>query len=158
MICTVINERQSPLGKECAQFTPSAVEQRTNDSSVPRVHARQPARTRTAQKSKEKRLGLIVAGMAHRDRVSGEMPARSTEEFVARSPRSTLDRMSFAPRALRDGLTFDKEGPAQLLSHRSAERFVATSVLPQLMIEMRDPHDRQLTGVLQHPQQMRERD
>jgi hypothetical protein len=122
------------------------------------VHRREPARTGSSEKSKQERLGLIVARMPQGDHVGLELIASPDEEFVTRISTGVFNGFPLTAGTRADVVALDEERITESVRTRSAKTLVAVGILPELMIEMRDAGDRQLSGSMQVVQQVQERD
>ena len=79
----------------------AAFNERAHDRPRARVDPAQSARTRAANQPQQKRLGLIVAGVADGDAIGAQPAGRAGEERVARVVRGAFDATLRDSRAIR---------------------------------------------------------
>jgi len=115
------------------------------------------AGARTAEKAQEKRLRLIVEGMAYGDSLRAELCRLGFEELVAGVPALVLDRALAFACALGHVGTARCEGKRQPFRERAAERLVLFGLRAKAVVQVgenqRDPEAR-----FQLEEELRERD
>jgi hypothetical protein len=142
----VVQIRDLPGFEVLAELVTAAVEDRPHNRAVARVDSGEAFRSGAADKAQQKRLRLIVACVAQGDNVRAEPDPRALEELVARLVAGHFNGSPPAPGARRNILTIHGKRHGQGSGDRCRELFVACSVRPELMVEVRDTHQAQFTG------------
>src|SRR6185503_4858716 len=113
-------------------------EKRPNHQARSGMHPAQATRTRAAKQPQQKRLGLIVAGMAHRHNRGAQPRGGAAKKLVTRGVGGLLDRyagLASEPSHL-DALHVDVDGARG--GQPPAELLVPVGLgAAKLMIEMR---------------------
>ena len=122
------------------------------------MHRRQASGAGAPQQPQQKRLRLIVARVADGDAVGVEVRARAIEKLVTRRMRRVLDGAPLAGGAEAHVLALDQNRPGRSLRPATRQNCSSRSACgAKLMIEVREPGDRQFAGRLELAQQVRER-
>jgi hypothetical protein len=135
----------------------AACKQRTDDVAISGVHGGQAFRAGASQQPQQKGFGLVVAGVTHSNAIGAEVRQRSAEKFVARGAGRMFNRSSIFLRAGADVFSIDENRNVASGGKLNAERLVTGRLIPQLMIEVREPREDELPCRVDLAQQMHER-
>jgi hypothetical protein len=147
----IVDKRHPPSFEVLAEFTPAAVEQRSNDVPVARVHAGESARAGTPHKPEQKRFRLVVAGMPQGHDIGTEVTPSPREELVPGRARGVLERSPLETRPRQDILTIGEEGPRPRAGHFTAELLFLAGGRSELVVEVGDSGNRELVRQVQLP-------
>jgi len=107
VVCFVVDKGNRLFTEERLQVRAPAVEQRPNQVCASRVHRTKSSRSRPPKKSEQKRLRLIVAGMAKRDHVSAELDPRPLQKRMPNRSRCVFNGPIFLVSQLPDVRTIN---------------------------------------------------
>ena len=158
IIRLVVDVCQVPLVEILPQLQPATVEDGTDNRAVPRIHCRQPARSRSADQPQQQCLGLVVARVAQRNDVGAKLPPDALEELVSLAPRGVLERPALEPRPRSNVPAIRGKGHVERTRDRSREVLVPFRIAAELMIEVRCPDQTHVASRVELAQDDREGD
>ena len=134
-----------PLAQIGPQVRPRHVDQRPDDRVATGVNRAQASQPRPSGQLQNKRLRLVIFGMADRDDICSRLTRGAPEEVVPDSPPGILEREPLAGCIAGHIEGFHDEGKAATGREVAAKRFILLGVRANLMIQVGNAGDPEAT-------------
>lgn len=132
----IVHPRFAKAGEVLAEVAPRGVQQRTNERSPAWIDATQPGQSGTANQLQEKRLRLVVPGVASGDPVGAKVRGAAVQECIPRTACGFLDAELFRRCIFGDIHGVDHSADSQPLTQGAAELLITGSGWTQVMVEV----------------------
>jgi hypothetical protein len=153
-----VDEVEVMVVKIGLELVAPALQQRTNERLMARVHGCEPPRPGTPKKPQQECLCLIVPRMPQRNHVRVGLQTRALEKRVSGRTRGVLDRPAFAASQRSNVPGVGHERSIERVGNLGAELLLGISGRTELVVEMCKGDETELAGGIKRAQQMRKRD
>jgi hypothetical protein len=146
LVAGVLLPLETPIAKMGEHLLPRDLEEGAQQTTGPRAHSPEPGRPRSPQQSHEQGLGLIVAGVGHRDGRRAGLGADAAEEAVALPASSLLQPPSLAADPGEDIGPRGVEGNVEPRAQKATETRVLRGVRAEPVVQMGGDHSEPVPG------------